>query len=98
MDAERAHLAALGERLRAGLARLGIDSGGSTTQIVPAIVGGEEDALRLSALLDERGMIGCRDPPADGPARHQPPAHRACARAMPQGDVDALLAALEDAR
>ena len=57
MDAERAHLAALGVRLRAGLADLGVDTGGSTTQIVPAMVGGEAEALDLAQRLEAEGVL-----------------------------------------
>jgi 8-amino-7-oxononanoate synthase len=97
MDAERTHLEALGERLRGGLARLGIDSGGSTTQIVPAIVGAEEDALRLSALLEERGMVAAAiRPPTVPPGTSR---LRIALRAgHSHGDVDDLIAALEAAR
>ena len=56
MDAERAHLAALGNRLRDGLNALGYDTLGSTTQIVPLVVGAEEDALALAEHLLDRGM------------------------------------------
>ena len=53
MDAERAHLAALSERLRNGLRELDYDTLGSTTQIVPLVVGTEADALALGEhLLD----------------------------------------------
>ncbi len=97
MDTQRAHLAALGERLRDGLTRLGIRDGGSTTQIVPAIIGGEEDALRLSALLEERGMVAAAiRPPTVPPGTSR---LRIALRAShSEGDVDALLAALEEAR
>lgn len=57
MDAERAHLAALGARLRAGLADLGVDAGLSTTQIVPALIGGEADALDLAGRLEAEGVL-----------------------------------------
>jgi 8-amino-7-oxononanoate synthase len=57
MDAERAHLKALGARLRSGLAKLGLDAAGSTTQIVPAVVGDEADALALSRALEEGGVL-----------------------------------------
>ena len=97
MDAERAHLAMLGERLRGGLARLGMDRCGSTTQIVPAIVGAEEDALRMSALLEDRGMVAAAiRPPTVPPGTSR---LRIALRAgHSEGDVDALLAALEAAR
>ena len=97
MDTQRAHLAALGERLREGLARQGVRDGGSTTQIVPAIIGGEEDALRLSALLEERGMVAAAiRPPTVPPGTSR---LRIALRAShSEGDVDALLAALEEAQ
>ncbi|MAF29577.1 MAG: 8-amino-7-oxononanoate synthase [Croceicoccus sp.] len=96
MDTQRAHLAALGERLRDGLTRLGIWDGGSTTQIVPAIIGGEEDALHLSAVLEERGMVAAAiRPPTVPPGTSR---LRIALRAShSEGDVDALLAALEEA-
>ncbi len=57
MDAERAHLHALAGRLRAGLGRLGVDTLGSTTQIVPAVVGGEAEAVDLSRRLEAGGVL-----------------------------------------
>ncbi|WP_230292225.1 8-amino-7-oxononanoate synthase [Croceicoccus sp. Ery5] len=97
MGVERAHLAALGKQLRAGLARLGMDTGGSTTQIVPAIIGAEEDALRLSSLLEERGMIAAAiRPPTVPPGTSR---LRIALRAShSEDDVAQLLAALGEAR
>ncbi|WP_230279665.1 8-amino-7-oxononanoate synthase [Croceicoccus sp. Ery15] len=97
MGAERANLAALGEQLRAGLAGLGIDTGGSTTQIVPAIIGAEEDALRLSSLLEERGMIAAAiRPPTVPPGTSR---LRIALRAShSEDDIARLLAALGEAR
>lgn len=57
LEAERAHLAALGERLRRGLAERGYDTSGSSTQIVPAIVGPEDKTLALSERLAAAGML-----------------------------------------
>ena len=45
LDAERSRLADSAQTLRAALAGLGVDTGGSSTQIVPAIVGDEARAL-----------------------------------------------------
>ncbi|WAT16699.1 8-amino-7-oxononanoate synthase [Aurantiacibacter sp. MUD11] len=56
MDAERAHLAALGDLMREGLAALGYDTLGSSTQIVPLVVGPERDALSLGAHLLDAGI------------------------------------------
>ena len=57
MDAERAHVAALAQRLRGGLAARGHDCGASDTQIVPLIVGSEDAALALSARLEAAGIL-----------------------------------------
>ena len=57
MDAERAHLAALSARLREGLAAQGIDTLGSTTHIVPAVVGEAAEALALSRRLEADGVL-----------------------------------------
>ncbi|MDD5176848.1 MAG: 8-amino-7-oxononanoate synthase [Sterolibacterium sp.] len=57
MDRERALLAVRGERLRQRLAHLGISTLGSTTQIVPAVLGSEEAALAAQKRLEERGVL-----------------------------------------
>ncbi len=57
MDAERARLQGLGGRLRAGLAAAGIDTGASTAQIVPAMVGDEAETLRVAAALQAEGVL-----------------------------------------
>jgi len=90
MDAERAHLARLGERLRAGLATLGLDHGASATQIVPAVIGSEADALALAAALEERGFLAAAiRPPTVPPGTSR---LRLALRAGHQeADVDALL-------
>ena len=56
MDAERAYLAALSEQLREGLLAMGYDTRGSTTQIVPLVVGAEADALALGQHLLDRSI------------------------------------------
>jgi 8-amino-7-oxononanoate synthase len=93
MEAERAHLALLGDRLRAGLTGLGIASGGSTTQIVPAIIGAEADALALSRALADAGMLAAAiRPPTVPPGTSR---LRLALRATHSAaDIDALLAAL----
>jgi 8-amino-7-oxononanoate synthase len=58
LDAERARLAAAGARVRTGFRAAGIDTGKSTTQIVPALVGGEAATLRLSRALEDAGLLG----------------------------------------
>ncbi|WP_188769747.1 8-amino-7-oxononanoate synthase [Novosphingobium endophyticum] len=97
MEAERAHLAALGDWLRAGLDRLGIDHMASSTQIVPAVIGREDDALALSARLEAAGFLASAiRPPTVPPGTSR---LRIALRAgHHEGDVDALLAAIEACR
>jgi len=56
-DDRRTALREKSERFRKRLAGLGLDTGGSTTQIVPAIVGSSERALELARALEERGVL-----------------------------------------
>lgn len=97
MEAERTHLAALGDRLRAGLTRLGIDHGASSTQIVPAVIGAEHDALDLSRKLESAGFLASAiRPPTVPPGTSR---LRIALRAThAEADIDALLAAIEAER
>jgi 8-amino-7-oxononanoate synthase len=56
MDRERAHVASLAARFREGANALGLDTGGSSTQIVPVIVGTPEAALSMSGELRRAGL------------------------------------------
>lgn len=96
MDAERAHLAALGDHLRAGLDALGLDHGASSTQIVPAMIGAEEDALALSTRLEAAGFLASAiRPPTVPPGTSR---LRLALRAThSDGDIAALLAAIKAA-
>jgi 8-amino-7-oxononanoate synthase len=64
MEAERRAVLGHATRLRAGLARIGIDTGASTTQIVPAIIGDERLTMALAARLRAVGIlaVGIRPP------------------------------------
>ncbi|QSR17635.1 8-amino-7-oxononanoate synthase [Novosphingobium sp. KA1] len=97
MAAERAHLAALGEQLRAGLARLGLDHARSSTQIVPAVIGAEADAIALSRKLEAAGFLAAAiRPPTVPPGTSR---LRLALRAThAPDDVAALLAAIEALR
>lgn len=93
MEAERTHLSALGDRLRAGLAAAGFDHGMSSTQIVPAMIGAEADALAVSARLETAGFLAAAIRPPTVPAGTS--RLRIALRASHAvADVDALLAAL----
>jgi 8-amino-7-oxononanoate synthase len=68
MDAERAHLAALGHRLRERLAAARIDTGASTTHIVPAIIGQSAAAMACADALADRGLLAVAIRPPTVPA------------------------------
>jgi 8-amino-7-oxononanoate synthase len=53
----RGRLSSNSEYLRAGLRSLGLDTGRSTTQIIPVIIGGEKETLDVSAELYRRGFF-----------------------------------------
>ncbi len=57
MDAERAHLLALADRLRNALVTAGLDTAGSTTQIVPVLAGEESRALEAMRALESEGIL-----------------------------------------
>jgi 8-amino-7-oxononanoate synthase len=56
LDAERAHVSGLASHFRDKAHGLGFDTGASTTQIVPVIVGGTDLSLELSARLKSAGF------------------------------------------
>lgn len=90
MDDERAHLAALATRLRAGLAALGIDHGASASQIVPAVIGVEADAMALAAALEARGLLAAAiRPPTVPPGTSR--LRLALRTGHSEQDIDALL-------
>ena len=57
MERERKALLALAERLRAGLVRAGLNTGESTTQIVPVTVGAESSALAAMRALESESIL-----------------------------------------
>jgi 8-amino-7-oxononanoate synthase len=56
MSAERAQVASLAQRFRAGAAAIGLETGASATQIVPVILGSAEAALAVSARLRQAAL------------------------------------------
>lgn len=95
MEAERQHLQRLAQFLRDGLRDLSLETGPSTTQIVPAFVGDIAKTMTLKQHLDNRGfVVGGIRPPAvpQGSARLRitPTAHHSIE------DIKVLLNALEE--
>src|ERR1700722_11008697 len=56
MDVQRAELIANSQRLAASLRQQGYDAAGSSTQIVPVVIGGNEEALQVAAFLRTQGF------------------------------------------
>ena len=57
LQTERAHLKNQAARLRQALQQQGWNCGASTTQIIPVILGNEEAATSLAAILYENGIL-----------------------------------------
>ena len=95
LDAERAHVAALAERLRRGAKSVGIDTGASATQIVPLVAGDNHAALSLGKVLRESGIFATAIRPPTVPAGTAR-VRLAVTAAHTEADVDALLTVLED--
>ena len=68
MDAERAAVAAHADIVRAAFARSGIDTAGSSTQIVPALVGDAAASVALAEALRARGVLAVAIRPPTVPA------------------------------
>lgn len=95
MDEERAHVAALSERFRAGATALGLSTGVSATQIVPVMLGSPDSALAMSARLRQAGLwaTSIRPPTVpQGTARLRV----AFTAAHQESDIDRLLQVLSD--
>lgn len=95
MDAERAHLARQAQRLRAALHALGVGTMGSTSQIVPAILGSAERALAASAALERGGVLGVAIRPPTVPAGSSR-IRFALSAAHDEAAIDRLIALLPD--
>lgn len=57
LDSERAFVARQSERVRIGLQHLGLDTLASDTQIIPAIMGSDDDTLAAASALEEAGIL-----------------------------------------
>ena len=92
----RQMLATHSKRFRRRLEALGLDTCGSTTQIVPVVAGESERALALAAALEERGVlaVGIRPPTVpEGSAR----VRFSLTAAHGEGHLELALNAIEEA-
>ncbi len=93
MQAERDTLARNASLVRAGFADLGVDTAGSSTQIIPAVIGSAEAALSLADALRAQGILAVAIRPptvAAGTSRIR----FALSAAHGQADIAQLLAAM----
>ncbi|WP_419729563.1 aminotransferase class I/II-fold pyridoxal phosphate-dependent enzyme [Lichenicola sp.] len=93
MDPDRARVAAAADRLRAALLEFGIDTAGSTTQIVPVLVGDAAAALDLAAAMERLGVLGVAiRPPTVPPGRSR--IRLALSAGHDEADLERIIAAL----
>ncbi len=57
MDAERVRLLSVAQHVRSELQQLGYSTGASSTQIIPVLIGDDDQALALSQYLEEHGIL-----------------------------------------
>ena len=67
LDGERAHLAVMSEHVRGRLHAAGFDTGASTSQIVPLIIGDAAETLALTRRLEELGILAAAIRPPSVP-------------------------------
>lgn len=95
LDDARARVLGHAATLRRALEGLGLDTGGSSTHIVPVLLGDEERALRVARELEARGILGVAiRPPTvpEGTSRIR----LSLSAAHDEADVATLIAALEE--
>lgn len=68
MGPQRARLRAMADKVRAAFQSAGLDTGGSTTQIVPVILGDEDRTLAVAAAIEAAGLLGIAIRPPTVPA------------------------------
>lgn len=96
LEGRRARLDRNVRRMAGGLASIGLETA-SRTHIIPVTIGGEREAVEFSGILAEKGVYA--------PAIRYPTVPRGLARirisvtaALEDADIDAVLAAFEEAR
>jgi 8-amino-7-oxononanoate synthase len=58
LGAERARLARLAQKVRDAFQAADLDTAGSTTQIVPVILGDEDRTMKVAAAIEAEGLLG----------------------------------------
>jgi 8-amino-7-oxononanoate synthase len=97
MDEDRRRLAANAQRLRDLLTRCNYDTLGSSTQIIPVVIGSEEDALAAAQRLEDAGVLAVAIRPptvATGTSRLRLTLSSALGETVMQRLLDAVTASL----
>jgi 8-amino-7-oxononanoate synthase len=97
MDEDRQRLSQVSDLVRKQLHDLGYSTGASTTQIIPIVIGSDQDALDLSKFLEQHGILALAiRPPTvpDGSAR----VRLSLSSAHTDEQIELLLAALRSWR
>lgn len=94
LDSQRRHLAKIAGDFRAALQAAGRDTGSSTTQIVPLILGPEQRALDLAKALEAEGLLAIAIRPPTVPAGQSRIRFTFCANHSDQ-QVDQLTQAVQ---
>ena len=94
MDAERARLLAAADRVRAAARAKGLDTFGSSTQIVPVGLGAEARALEAMAALEAEGLLAVAIRPPTVP-RGSSRLRLTLSAAHNDADVERLIRAIE---
>ena len=94
MDAQRRTLLGHADYLRGALRAQGWDTGAATAQIVPLMVGAEDEALALNSYLEENGVLAVAiRPPTVEPGRAR--IRLALSALHQRGDLDMLIELLQ---
>ena len=97
MDAQRRTLLAHADYLRGALRAQGWDTGAATAQIVPLMVGAEDEALALNVYLEEKGVLAVAiRPPTVEPGRAR--IRLALSALHQQSDLEMLIELLQQWR
>ncbi|WP_142846907.1 8-amino-7-oxononanoate synthase [Telmatospirillum sp. J64-1] len=95
LGGERLRLAALGEKVRRDFQAAGLDTGPSSTQIIPVILGEESRALAVARALEDEGILGIAIRPPTVPSGTSRIRFALSAKHRDQ-DVERLIAVVTD--
>ncbi|WP_020593804.1 aminotransferase class I/II-fold pyridoxal phosphate-dependent enzyme [Kiloniella laminariae] len=99
METQRQYLKELGSFLREGLEARGFSTGGSTSQIIPVIIGDDATVIQVARKLEDKGyLVGAIRPPTvpEGSGRLRITLSAAHSHDQVAGLLEALVSTLEE--